>query len=477
MDSLKFGTSGLRGLVTDLDGPAAHAWTRAFLQHLDASGQAGSRDVMIGRDLRASSPAIASRVAAAIGAFGWLPVDLGALPTPALALAAGARDAAAVMVTGSHIPDDRNGLKFYAPKGEIDKTDESGIRHAYHSLAEADLSCEERIDPGSIASAGAKATEDYLARYIAFFGRDALSGLTVGIYEQSSVARDILGEILERLGARTESLARSDAFIPVDTEAHRPEDIALIAGWGETGRFDAIVSTDGDGDRPLVADERGRILRGDVLGLVSARHLSLSTIVTPVTSTSAIERSGFAAHVERTRVGSPFVIAGIERMLAAGRSDVIGFEANGGVLTGSPARRDGRQLSPLKTRDAVLPILCVLAEAAERRQPVSRIAAGLKAGFTAAGRLKEVSAERSRPFLETLAADEAYRRELVAPLGPVRSHDALDGVRMILEDGRVVHFRASGNAPELRCYVEAADQDEADRLLVHGLAAAERAVS
>ena len=68
---LKFGTSGLRGLVSELDGPPAQSWTRAFLALLQERGDIRPGDgVLVGRDLRASSPAIAARVHAAIRAAG-----------------------------------------------------------------------------------------------------------------------------------------------------------------------------------------------------------------------------------------------------------------------------------------------------------------------------------------------------------------------------------------------------------------------
>ena len=474
MDSLKFGTSGLRGLVTDLDTPAAYAWTRAFLAHLESSRQGGSRTVFIGEDLRASSPAIARRVASAIQDAGMTPVACGALPTPALAMAAMARGGAAVMITGSHIPDDRNGLKFYVPTGEVSKSDEAGIRAAHEALPADVRQSEAALDLSSIEQAGPAALEAYGERYTDFFGGTALNGLIVGLYEQSSVARDSLGDILRGLGADVVSLARADRFIPVDTEAHRPEDIALVQGWAGEGRFDAIVSTDGDADRPMVADAKGAILRGDVLGLIVARHLGLQTIVTPVTSSSAIEATGIATTVKRTKVGSPFVIAGIEEARTAGLGGIVGFEANGGVLLGSDVERDGKRLPALATRDAVLPILCALLETkASGASGLSGVVASLDAGSTAANRLKEVSADRSGPFLKRLAEDEAYRSQLMAAIAPIQSVDDLDGVRMVLAGGQSIHYRASGNAPELRCYVEAPNEDVANTLLEKGLAIAE----
>jgi phosphomannomutase len=130
VSSLKFGTSGLRGLVTDLEGWPSYAYASAFFRSV--SVDAGRRQVVIGRDLRDSSPGIAATVARAAAASGFEAVDCGALPTPALALEAMRRGAYAVMVTGSHIPEDRNGLKFYRPDGEVTKDDEIVILVSPH---------------------------------------------------------------------------------------------------------------------------------------------------------------------------------------------------------------------------------------------------------------------------------------------------------------------------------------------------------
>ncbi len=65
---------------------------------------------------------------------GLVPVDCGFIPTPALALYAMSRKRASLMVTGSHIPADRNGIKFYRPDGEIDKNDELHITRIAESL-------------------------------------------------------------------------------------------------------------------------------------------------------------------------------------------------------------------------------------------------------------------------------------------------------------------------------------------------------
>ena len=465
MTSLKFGTSGLRGLVTELVGLPTYAHVRAFcavLQEDQAAGPQG--EVLIGRDLRSSSPLIAAQCAQAVADAGLRPVDCGAVPTPALAQAAMAAGSPAIMVTGSHIPDDRNGLKFYRAQGEIDKADEARILAQHQALALA------TVPEVSIAPPARDVLAGYRARYAGFFGR-ALEGLTVGVYQHSSVGRDVISDVLAALGATPVALGRSDIFIPVDTEALRPEDEALARRWAGERRLDAIVSTDGDADRPLVADETGRFLRGDLVGALTAQFLGADAIVTPVTSNSALDRPGLFETVVRTRVGSPYVIAGMAEAKAAGAETIIGFEANGGVLLGSDVTRDGRELAALPTRDALLPILATLALARGAGQPLSTIAAEARFAIALSNRLQEVPQERTAALIARLdAADAGFRDAAFAAHGGVASRDRRDGLRLTLGSGATVHFRASGNAPELRVYVEAPTPDAAEALLAENLA-------
>ncbi len=471
--SLKFGTSGLRGLVTELVGAPAYAYARAFCEMIvedRAAGPAG--EAMIARDLRASSPEIAAACMQAVADAGLSPVDCGAVPTPALALAAMGAGAPAVMVTGSHIPEDRNGLKFYRKGGEIDKADEARIvaLHARLAIARA---------PAAIAKGRPLETlAPYRARYVDFFGAHALAGMSVGVYQHSSVARDVMCDVLAALGATPVALGRADSFIPVDTEALRPEDESLALGWAQAQPLDAIVSTDGDADRPLVADEQGRFLRGDLVGALTAAALGADAIVTPVTSNSALEKLGLFARVVRTKVGSPYVIAGMAEAAAAGARLVVGFEANGGVLLGSDVTQDGRRLAALPTRDAMLPILCALAGAARARRPLSALASDMKFAVALSNRLQNVPQDKTAAFIARLDSDDpSFRDAAFATHGGVAARDRRDGLRLTLGDGATAHVRASGNAPELRVYVEAPTQGAAEALLVEALDLARRATA
>lgn len=439
----KFGTSGLRGLVRDLTPELVADHTRAFL----AACPVGT-GLWVGRDLRDSSPQLAGAVIAAALGEGVPVTDCGALPTPALAMAAMEAGAAAIMVTGSHIPADRNGLKFYTPGGEITKADEGAI-----------LSALGRVPRGATARrrGNIEAGGDWAARYPRAFGR-ALSGLTIGVWHHSAVSRDLIPLALQALGASVVALGRSDHFIPVDTEAVPPELRAQFAKWAAMG-LDAIVSTDGDGDRPLLADAEGQIVPGDVLGQITAALLGAETVVTPVSANSGVELSGRFARVIRTRIGSPFVLAGMET--AGGR--VAGYEPNGGFLLGFEATGPAGPLPRLMTRDSLLPLVATLAEARRAGSVAARVAEE-PARFTVTDRLEGVEPARSAAFLRGLEADGALAAFL-APLGQVGGIDRTDGLRAALVGAAVVHLRPSGNAPEFRLYAEAGSPAAAAALL------------
>ncbi|WP_199925175.1 phosphomannomutase [Neorhizobium sp. SOG26] len=462
---MKFGTSGLRGLVVDLQGRASALYAQAFARHLIETGAAKTGDrILVGRDFRPSSPDIASTCIGALARAGLSPVDCGPVPTPALALYGLKLGAASLMVTGSHIPADRNGIKFYRPDGEIDKQDEAGITAIAAKLDKADVDA----TPGEAPDHAAEARSLFLDRNRSLLSPGALAGLKVGVYQHSTVARDLLVEVLRGYGADAVALGWSDEFIPVDTEAVSEEIIALLQGWAQEHRLDAIVSADGDGDRPLVADETGAPLRGDLLGLITAQFLGAQVVVTPVTSNSGIEKAG-SFTVIRTKVGSPFVIAGMSEALAEGKTGVAGFEANGGALTASEFGVAGGTLAPLPTRDSFLPILATLSLAASEKKPLSQVVASSSLPHAATDRLENFPVETSAALMAHLRASDNHLAAFLAPLGVIASKSDIDGLRVTLADGRIILLRPSGNAPEMRCYVEAATAQDAEALLGQGL--------
>lgn len=460
--SVKFGTSGIRGLVSAMDDRLCFAYSMAFFHALAIKP---GTTIAIAYDYRPSSPAIAAACYAAAQYAGLNPEFCGAIPTPALAYYTERNRMPGIMITGSHIPFDRNGIKFYSADGEITKADEQAISTAVVEIPESQFST-------SLPVADPTARTQYIQRYTQFFDAGTLAGTTVAFYQHSSVARDVMTEILEQLGASVIALGRTDEFVPIDTEAVSAEDVQRAKGWADELAFDAIISTDGDADRPLIGDEKGQWMRGDIVGLLTAQLLKANAVVTPVSCNTAIEQSGLFNTVVRTRIGSPYVIEGMLGLSDDDNNEVVGFEANGGFLLGSTVSNGNQQMTPLVTRDAVLPILAVITLAKQQNCPLSQVTQSLPARFTASDRIKNFATEKSKAILKSLAeSDEAVSQLVGSIIGAHQSLDTTDGLRITSAAGEVVHYRPSGNAPELRCYAEADNLQRAQLLVDRALEA------
>jgi phosphomannomutase len=453
--NIKFGTSGLRGLVTDLTDEVCFAYTQAFLQ----STPTKHKRVVIGHDLRPSSPSITQACITAADQLGFTCKYVGALPTPALAHFGIQNGIPGIMVTGSHIPFDRNGIKFYRVDGEISKDDEQSIMHSTVSLPDS-------IDLVELPTINSAASELYLKRYTSLFASDFLWGKTIAVYEHSGVARDLLSTLFEALGAEVISLGRSDAFVPIDTEAVRAEDIKQAKAWAAEHHFDMLVSTDGDADRPLIADEHGEFLRGDIVGILCAQYLKASHVATPVSSNTAVEKSGLFNSVARTKIGSPYVIGAMDILKDKHPSEVIGgYEANGGFLLGSEALVNNIPLMPLPTRDAILPMLALLGLSEETKRPVSQLVESLPKRYTASDRIQDIPTDTSQHLIASLIDNpEAIIDMLLSNATHVLTIDQTDGLRVEFDTGDIIHLRPSGNAPELRCYAESNDHNQAVKI-------------
>jgi phosphomannomutase len=445
-----------------------------------------------------------------------------------------ASQGAGVMVSGSHIPFDRNGIKINKSIGEVLKADEPGIlrevervrdeeysRTAANSAFNGDGMLKQAP---SLPPLDRRAEEDYVRRYTDSFVNNGLSGLRVLLYQHSAVGRDILARILSDLGATVSTAGRSDRFIPIDTEnitGQQMDDLEKMISDAEADspRFDAIVSTDGDSDRPLVVavlpaaqvhpgGRRVRFLPGDLLGIITAEYLGANAAAVPVSANDAVERRMHERGIllRKTKIGSPYVVAALDEIKVAGRWErVVGWEANGGFLTGSDIRLAAGTLSALPTRDSTLPILANLFAAADRKTSLAELWNLLPARFGCAGLLDNFPVAASQAILAKLippgglievefdAAGGVFDRGVAgntaAALVPSMARDwqqakaalncfftpaqgfddiarinVLDGIRIYFRNGDVAHVRPSGNAPQLRLYACSDFQARADEI-------------
>ena len=537
---LKFGTSGRRGEVVHLTQLEVYLNALAELEYLLSlplceGGISLGDEFFYGFDLRPSSSRyvaeqqnrgeIAQAIEKAIGNAGMKPVNLGQIPTPALAFYALSKVKGSIMVTGSHIPFDRNGYKTNTSRGELLKKHELPINEKVlevrqrlyeQPFSESLFDGNGRFKSGhhelmQVDTAGAN---NYVRRYTGFFDGISLAGFRLVVYQHSAVGRDIVVELLRQLGAEVIPAGRSETFIPIDTENMDREQLATIQSLHDQvaashGQIDAVISTDGDTDRPMILGvDNGEVhfFAGDRVGMVTAEFLGADAVVVPISCNDAIDLGQLKDIIApKTKIGSPFVIAGMEKAIAKGKRAVCGFEANGGFLTGSDFTRNGKTLASLPTRDAMLPILAVLFAAKEKGLTLSQLfeflpkrygsAALLKAfprtiSQTIINRFSPSDSRISEIVIETsgmvlldenglklagleaeIHAIESIIQELkelftaVLDFGDIVRINYLDGVRIYFNNGDVAHIRPSGNADELRIYAVANTQDRANTIV------------
>jgi len=562
---LKFGTSGLRDTVENMTDMEVYINTRGFVEFLRETGDIEPGNMIsVAGDLRPSTPRLMTAVSRAIEDSGYGVDHCGFIPSPAVTLRGLTGGTASVMVTGSHIPADRNGIKFNKRSGEVLKSDEKAIlenvakirKAVYGVLPEETLFDEAGMFKTDIRrdlkENEAAAGKNYIKRYLDAFPGDALKGKKVFLYQHSAVGRDIISEIFSGLGAQviypkdvmdiklpdrggdagTKAVSlRSDEFIPVDTEKVSPETNAVLKEAAGIYTPDAVISTDGDSDRPLLADENGDFLTGDKLGALAAKYLKPDFAAVPVSTNDAVmsllQREGI--NVVLTRIGSPHVIKAMNDHLAKDpAARVVSWEANGGFLLGSDWDiPGGGRLAALPTRDAVLPLIAVLLLSLSENKSLSKLisgefpprynTAGVYDGFEQDLDLSKEDAltlmkgivPAFSPVLDDTGVisvdyasgtafkliDETFEVEKVSfkslsdrdrnewtrvrdefsrifrekGFSGISAMNILDGIKINFENGEVSHLRPSGNAPEFRNYSIADTVERAKEIVDIGI--------
>lgn len=542
---LGFGTSGRRGRVRDLTQMEIYICALGEVEYLQSlpSAQGGitrGDDFFYASDLRPSSTQfvpeeqgrgeIAQAIERALRDAGMGPVNCGRIPTPALAFHALRLRKGSMMITGSHIPFDRNGYKTNTACGELLKEHEAPIAEYVRRVRERVYNQPAHESPFNehgmfktghveLSVEDSAAREGYIRRYVDFFAGESLAGARILCYQHSAVGRDLLVDLLRRLGAEVIPAGRSEEFVPIDTENIDADRLAVIQKLADEaiaqhGPLFAVVSTDGDSDRPLLLgfEEDGKTVRffgGDLLGMIVADFLGADAVAVPVSCNDGIDRGSLSAMLEpRTRIGSPYVISGMAAAISRGKQRVCGWEANGGFLTGSDIERKGRVLTALPTRDAMLPLLAALFSAREKGVSLSELFNALPTRFSRAGLLKEFPRPTALKIINALCCDDTRIREvdfdsaghpvavdenrnsveitpaLVAAFeeirkrcgvffdcfGPVSRINYIDGVRITFASGEVAHLRPSGNADEFRIYAAADSLARCEEIVRLGIA-------
>ncbi len=420
-----FGTDGVRGAYGSEIMNESFAWrlgAAAARFALERGARAGDL-VYLGRDTRASGPALELALAGGLASAGLRPTSLGIVPTPAVSLALKSTPAAlGVVITASHNPAADNGIKFFGPHGI--------------KLTDADEARIEALLPGEAGAASdalplADAAGLYVRRAVGLLPEGALRGWKIVLDTAHGAACATSRAVLEQLGAQLVLLGNTPDGTNINAGVGSQHPEAMCAAVQAHGARLGIAH-DGDADRCILCDEHGVVLDGDemltllALDALGRDALAQRTLVVTVQSNLGVDAAVAAAggRVLRTPVGDRYVI---ERMLAEGAQ--LGGESSGHVICA--------EISP--TGDGLIAALKVIAVMRATGRPLSELRRGL------------------RKFPQVTAAMTVREKKPLAGLRQLSAEIAAIEAELGAQ-GRVL-VRYSGTEPKLRLLVEGPSDD------------------
>jgi phosphoglucosamine mutase len=339
-----FGTDGVRGVVGEtLTVDLVERLGRAAALWCDRGR------VFVGRDTRASGPELEEAFAAGIASAGGTAVLAGVLPTPAVALL---RLDLAAVISASHNPPEYNGVKFFDRDGR--KLTDAG-EEEIEALLDASAQDGGEIDRVEIAA------DSYLDHVLERFATD-LSGLRIALDCANGAYAGLAPQAFEQLGAEVSAIGNDPDGTNINV-ACGATDLRALSAVVREGEFDLGIAFDGDGDRMLAVDERGKPIDGDQILAVLALELGVDAVaVTAMTNLGfhrLMEERGVRVVV--TDVGDRYVLEALRRegMLLGGEQSghliwLDGHVTGDGLVAGLLLCRalGGR---PLSERVAVMP--------------------------------------------------------------------------------------------------------------------------
>ncbi|MBU0999775.1 hypothetical protein KKE78_00055 [Patescibacteria group bacterium] len=432
-----FGTSGIRGdAKKDFTNQFCFDIACSFPKFLDNHNQKGP--IAIGKDPRSSTPRIAKAVTDGLFFSEKKVFDQGICPVPAInSILKTSEMTAGIMITGSHIDAELNGLKFFSFKEEILKEHEAEIEEIYFKLKEKvkfKSFVKEPIDEN-------RANEGY-AEMLLSFAQKPYPKWKVVLDCSNGCQSVVMPELLNNLGFEVVVINNNihGKFIARDTEAQGA--VEALSKMVVKTQANLGIGFDPDGDRVVFVDESGNFIPGDVSGSLIAKYEDVGNIIiTPINTSQVVEALG--KPVIRTRVGSPFVVKAMKDNNAS-----FGFEANGG----------GIFAKGVMSRDGGTTTITLLNILSRERKSLKELVSLLPKFYL--HRLK-VDCPTSLNEKILLAAEKEYKATRI---------EKLDGLKLWLDKTTWILFRPSNNAPEFRVFVEAETSQKAEEQATLGIA-------
>jgi len=401
-----FGTSGIRGVVDN--------WLIQLALKVGLAVGKAYGSVVVGSDTRTSSDAMKHALVSGLLAAGSSCRDAAVVPTPTLALAARDFDAGA-MITASHNPPEYNGIKLLNPDGSAFDAYQRRQIEEIISSDSFNIAPWSQIESSSILNG---VVEQHIERILGDFPTQFK--LKVVVDCGCGATSVITPYLLRKLGCEVVTLnCYPSGSFPREIEPTEANLGDLMRATRECGA-DLGIAHDGDGDRMMAVDDKGRFVSGDKLLALFAREVGAKAVVTTIDTSMAIDEMGF--NVTRTKVGDIYVSEELKR------SGDFGGEPSGSWVFPNVS------LCP----DGVYAAAQVVAIASQRR--LSQL----------------VDSIPDYPLLRDSISSEgivmsSLEQQLTA-LEPL-SVSNTDGIKLNFEDGWLL-IRASGTEPKIRLTVE-----------------------
>jgi len=412
-----FGTSGIRAVVD--------SWLIQLAQKVGLAVGSHYSRIIVGCDTRTSSSAMKQALTSGLLAAGAESFDAGVLPTPTLALAVKEFDAG-VMITASHNPPEYNGMKLLNPDGSaFDSNQQKKIEEKISSDALTTTSWD-RLHSISIYH---DAIEQHIKKILIDFPDNYR--LKVALDCGCGAASVITPHLLKRMGCEVIAInCYPSGFFPHNVEPNEANLIELINKVCESGA-DLGIAHDGDADRMMAVDNRGRFVSGDKLLVILAQEMAAKEVATTIDASMAIDEVGFG--VIRTNVGDNYVSQALKK---------------GGDFGGEPS---GSWVFPKNS-------LC----------PDGIYAAAQLVSIASRHKLSQLVDDiTSYPMIRGSVSSDGVvfpnlEQRLITAMKPL-SVNKIDGIKLNLEDGWLL-IRASGTEPKIRVTVEAKKEAQVQQL-------------
>ena len=435
MSQKYFGTDGIRGKVGEFpmtpDFVMKLGWAAGVVLAAD-----GTKEVLVGKDTRASGYMLESALEAGLSAAGVNIALAGPIPTPAVAyLASTFRADAGVVISASHNPYYDNGIKFFGRSGaKLGSEQQQAIEEKLQYALEHGIEC---VDSEHLGKA--RRVEDAAGRYIEFckgtFSSElSLEGLTIVVDSANGAAYKVAPSVFEELGAKVINIANTPNGININNDCGATS-LDSLSKAVTTNKADLGIAVDGDADRIMFVDSQGEVVDGDEILFLMAREAKQAGykggVVGTLMSNLGLELALKELDIPfvRTKVGDRYVV---EKLKETGWR--IGGETSGHILN----------LDYAFTGDAIIAALQILTVVVKSEYPLHE----LKSGMT---KLPQCMVNVRHSDLDT-----------VLDLDVVK--DEVSRVEELLgKDGRLV-LRKSGTEPLIRVMIEAKNGETAAAL-------------